>query len=220
MNGLFKYLFLALFLFAGCGSSQAQIGVPGQALTILIPQTQSRFPIKNGGEEPVVVSIDIAPRANVYENSRDGFVVIYPKTFRLEPKTSQQVSVLWRGGSAVSKYYYIRVHSVSEASLKQDRSNPKSSGVAPRVGQAFPLNIIAPDSKPNITLSLKDKKVWLSNSGTRGDHIEQIRYRSGRSETVGKFIVPGEIFHLASVATLYEVAAIKLRRSGWVDPER
>jgi len=214
MYNALRSIFL-IFLLAN--AAVAQVIVPNSAISMFLPQSQARFVISNFGEKPVVVSLDLAPRSNLYQKSVDGFVVLHPKTFRLEPKARQTVSALWRGNSRNSHYYFVRVNSVSEEELTKDRANLEhNKPLQVKVGQAFPLNIVTPNSRARLSLRTVDGGVRLVNVGTRGDFVDQIRLVNGRGAKVGKFIVPGEEVLLEGVAPSQQIASVKLRRTGWV----
>ncbi len=214
---IFSCLCLVFFSMPGL----AQVGVPGGAVSIMLPSTHVRFPVKNHGERAVIVTVDLAPRSDVYTKSSDGFVVLHPKNFRVEPGAVQLVSAVWRGSSQRSHYYYVRVNAVSETELTRDRDNKvNTKAITAKVGQAFPLNIIAPESSPKMKLSVQEGSVFLDNIGTRGDYVDQVRLAGGRIANIGRFLVPGEKALLAGVSPNESVVSVKLRQAGWVEVGR
>lgn len=210
---------IAIVLSVLASPAQAQMIVPNHAISISFPKTQAQFALKNSGEKPIVVQLDLAQRGNVYTTNNDGLVVLYPRICRIEPGATQKISALWRGNQDKSHYYYVRVNTVSEAELSRDRANTSGNdGLTAKVGQAFPLNIISPSARPVLSIAISGDQLWLHNRGAGGDFLDAIKLQNGRVARVGKFMVPGQEMLLEGLDSSQTVSAAKLRKFGWVTP--
>lgn len=162
----------------------------------------------------MIVQVDLAERFDVQQSNSDGLAILYPRVARIEPGARQTVSVTWRGSMDRSHYYFARINSVSESELQKDRSNKKPASLSVKVGQAFPIHIEAPETRPAIALANNNGQFTISNQGQRGDHIEALRLGNGQLLAFKHFIVPGQV--VAAPAGLRQgITAVKLRRFGW-----
>ncbi len=216
MNLVLKFVSLVLLL--QCLNAHGQIIVPNKAVTINFPKTQAQFGIRNKGMSPVVIQLDLANRNDVYSKSNDGLVVLYPKVVRLEPGATQKISATWRGKQNASHYYLVRVNSVSESNLSLDRGNKNADdAVKINVGQAFPLNIIAPEARALLKVAVSDNEVWLENVGNGGDFLDSLRLANGDIASVGRLMVPGQKMLLDGMSSDEKLVAVKFRRAGWIE---
>lgn len=197
--------------------SLAQLKVPAKAITVQFPDRRASFKLHNVGDSPLVVQVDLARRTDVYVEADDGLAILYPRVSRLEPGATQNISVTWRGKTDLSHYYLVRVNTVNEDELRRDRSDVgRNNGLNIKIGQAFPLHIEAPQTRPQIEIDDANGQPVLHNTGGRGDHVETLRLANGRLVPVKTFLVPGQKLPVGELTGGQGVAAVKLRRFGWV----
>lgn len=195
-----------------------QVAVPASTRHMTFPDKHVAFNVYNRAPVPYVVQFDLAKRNDVHEQVNDGLAILYPKVARLEPGAKQKVSVTWRGDMTRSHYYLVRVNAIEENELTRDRSNGEheTNKFKVRIGQAFPLHIEAPQTRPKIEIGESEDSPILRNTGGRGDHIETLRLTSGQLVPVKKFLVPGQELPVGEFTGGQRIAAVKLRRFGWV----
>jgi hypothetical protein len=198
----------------------SQIVVPANTVTMTFPEKRASFKIHNRGQKPVIIQVDLANRSNVQQVENDGLVILYPKTARLEPGSSQKISVTWRGNMDRSHYYLARVNSVEESALLKNRNDEDDAQhkLAIKVGQAFPLHIEAPDTQPTLKVINDDGVTSIVNTGLLGDHIDGLLLNGGQLVPLNQFITPGQAIPIDGLDTRTQtIKNIKLRRFGWID---
>jgi hypothetical protein len=219
---LSRNLFELAFIFALLVTpfAYSQVIVPANTVKMTFPETRTSFKIHNRGQKPVIIQVDLANRSNVQQAENDGLAILYPKTARLAPGSSQKISVTWRGKMDHSHYYLARVNTLEESALLKNRTTEDTirHKLQVKVGQAFPLHIEAPDTRPILKLINEAGVTSIVNTGLLGDHIEGLRLSSGQLVQLNLFITPGQAIPIDGLDTHGQtVNDIKLRRFGWID---
>jgi hypothetical protein len=206
-------------LFVPCVGN-SQIAVPANTTTITFPEKRASFKVHNRGQQAVIIQVDLANRGNVKQPQNDGLAILYPRTARLAPGSSQKISVTWRGKMDRSHYYLARINTVEEIALLKNRNTEDASPheLLVKVGQAFPIHLEAPGTRPILKLMNKAGVTSIVNAGLRGDHIDALLLGNGQLMQLSQFISPGQSIPINGLgANSQSINQIKLRRFGWID---